>query len=74
MVAAKPLRLPIRASTVFRRLNKQRKLLQTGDRTTAKVSRLNACRRHIFSWAGLFIVLAMAIVFAAQGTWHQRDL
>lgn len=74
MVVAKPLRLPIWASTGFRRLNRQRKLLQTGDRTTAKVSRLKACKRHIFSWAGLFIVLAMAIVSTAHGTWHQGDL
>ncbi len=74
MVVAKPLRLPIRVSTGFRRLNGQRQLLQTNDRATAKVSRLKACRRHTFSWAELFIVLAMAIVFAARGTWHQRDL
>ena len=74
MFVAKPLRLPIWVSTGFRRLNRQRELLQTNERTTAKVSRLKACRRHTFSWAELFIVLAMAIVFAARGTWHQRDL
>lgn len=74
MFVAKPLRPPTWASTSFRRLNRQRKLLQTGDRATAKASRLKACGRHIFSWNELFIALAMAIVFAAQGTWHQRDL
>jgi hypothetical protein len=74
MVVAKPLRLPIWASTGFRRLNRQWKLLQTGDSTTAKVSRLKVCGHHIFSWAELFIAPAMVIVFAAHGTWHQRNL